>query len=322
MKKALVVIAIVIFTVLLLPLAVVFLIGADGNETLRSQIKSADAQVQVYVADENRVEDMKINDYLKCVVAAEMPVDFELEALKAQAVAARTYLYSHIEQVRQGNVAAGHNGAVVCTDSTHCQAYITEQKRRDSWEGDIDAKWNKISAAVEDTSGQVMTYDGEIISAVFHSTSSGNTEAAVDVWGSDVPYLQSVASEGDEKSPKFHSELVMSEEDFRSRAEEKISGMDRSKALIGNIIRSDAGGIVTIELGGVEVEGTEFRSIFSLRSTNVEIEQTDGDIIMSVKGYGHGVGMSQYGADYLASQGKDYEEILKTYYTGIKIETR
>ena len=167
-----------------------------------------------------------------------------------------------------------------------------------------------------------MTYNDEIISAVFHSTSSGMTESAVDVWGADVPYLQSVASTGDEESPKYHSELTLSEQEFKNIAEEKIDGVDWTNGLVSNINRSNAGGIVTIDVGGVNIKGTEFRNIFSLRSANVEISQENGNIKMSVKGFGHGVGMSQYGADYLARQGKTYEEILKTYYTGVEIENR
>lgn len=316
-KKILLVVIIVIFITLLLPLAIVWLIGGDGE---KSPIESG--TVSVYVTDEDCVKDMGINEYLKCVVAAEMPADFEEEALKAQAVAARTYLYSHISEKEKGNIAESHNGAAICTDSTHCQAYISEEKRRESWGESADENWNKISTAVDETTGQIMTYNGEIISAVFHSTSSGMTESAVDVWGSDVPYLQSVASVGDEESPKYHSELVLSEQEFKNIAEEKLDGIDWNNGLVSNINRSNAGGIVSLDIGGVNVKGTEFRNMFSLRSTNVDISQDRGDIKMSVKGFGHGVGMSQYGADYLARQGKIYEEILKTYYTGIEIENR
>lgn len=326
MKKMIAVILIVIFVTLLLPLAIVWLVGA-GNKVFDGEGKAAQENlterrtVQVYVADKQKVEEMDINEYLKCVVAAEMPADFEEEALKAQAVAARTYLYAHIEEAEKGNVTESHNGAPICTDSKHCQAYISEEKRRESWD-DADNKWNKISKAVEDTTGQIMTYNGEIISAVFHSTSSGTTEAAVDVWGSEVPYLQSVPSAGDEQSPKYKSELTVSEEEFKNTVSEKIEGTDWTKGLIGNISRSSTGGIVSIDVGGVNIKGTELRNLFSLRSTNVDIVQKDGNVVMSVKGYGHGVGMSQYGANYMASQGKKYDEILKTYYSGIKIEKK
>lgn len=324
-RKVIAVFLIVVFVTLLLPLAIVWLMGIGHEEpdfSGQDEDKLESQSVSVYVADEEKVEDMDINEYLKCVVAAEMPADFEEEALKAQAVAARTYLYSHIEQAQNGNIDASHNGAVICTDSTHCQAYTPEQKCRESWGNDADEKWDKISAAVDDTTGQIMTYNGEIISAVFHSTSSGATEAAVDVWGSDVPYLQSVPSVGDEQSPKYYSELTVSEEEFKNTVDEKVSGTDWSGGLVSNIIRSEAGGIISLDVGGVNIKGTELRSIFSLRSTNVDISQENGNVKMSVKGFGHGVGMSQYGANYLASQGESYDEILKTYYKDIEIETR
>lgn len=322
MKKIIAVLLIVIFMVMLLPLAIVYLIGRVEKNTDEVKQDGGVEQVSVYIADEDRTTMMNTDEYIKCVVAAEMPVDFEVEALKAQSVAARTYLYAHIEAAKNGNVSENHNGAWICTDSTHCQAYISEQKRREEWGGDADEKWKKISAAVEDTTGQIMTYNGEIISAVFHSTSSGETEAAVDVWGSDVPYLQSVESVGDEMSPKYKSEISLSVDEFKSIIEEKVDGVDWTKGLFANINRSHSGGIISLDVGGVNIKGTEFRSLFSLRSTNAELAETDGMVEMSVKGYGHGVGMSQYGANYLAEQGKTYDEILKTYYTGIKIETR
>lgn len=315
MKRFIVLMLIVLFSTLLLPLAIIYLMGLGGD----ADIPIESGSVSVFFSDEGRTEEMDINEYLKCVVAAEMPADFEAEALKAQAVAARTYLYSHIEQAQKGNIAEGHNGAAVCTDSSHCQAYISADERRKSWGDAADANWEKVSGAVESTTGEIMTYNGETISAVFHSTSSGSTEAAVDVWGSDVPYLQSVASVGDEQSPKYKSEVSMSEAEFKNIAEDKVDGVDWSKGVVTDIARSGAGGIISLKLGGIEVKGTDFRTIFDLRSTNVEIINENGSVKMSVKGYGHGVGMSQYGANYLASQGKKYEGILKTYYTDVKI---
>ncbi len=320
MKKIIAVFLIVIFATLLLPAAVVFIFGAVKKE----QAPETDVQsgmIDVYFADEDAVRETDINEYIKCVVAAEMPADFEEEALKAQAVAARTYLYSHIAAKNSGTVYDSHQGAVICTNSAHCQAYISESKCKSNWGGSADANWAKISTAADETTGQIMTYNGEVISAVFHSTSSGETESAADVWGSDVPYLQSVESVGDELSPKFYSSLTVREDEFKATADEKLDGTDWSKGLFGNIVRSDAGGIITLDVGGVNIRGSELRSMFSLRSANVELSENDGNVTMQVKGFGHGVGMSQYGANYLASQGKTYEEILKTYYTDIEITT-
>ena len=167
---------------------------------------------------------------------------------------------------------------------------------------------------------KVITYNGEVISAVFHSTSSGKTESSKDVWGGDRPYLVSVESYGDTLSPKYKSEKELSLKEFKRIAQENIEGVDFEKGIIGNIARSDAGGILTAEVGGVTVKGTVLRKIYDLRSTNIEITIEGDNVKFDVKGFGHGVGMSQYGANYLAQEGKDYREILKTYYTGVEIE--
>ena len=306
MKKLLAILFIVMFITLILPLCIVWFLGELGVPKEYTPPPEA-GTVSVYLTSEGRVAEMNINEYLTGVVAAEMPADFEYEALKAQAVAARTYLYSRMEQLAAGNISETHNGAAVCTDYTHCQAYTNREVP------------DNIVSAVTDTTGEYMTYNGEIISALFHSTSSGTTEAAVDVWGSDVPYLQSVPSAGDMESPKYLSSITLSAEDFKSTAEETLEGTDWSNPLFSDIERSKAGGIITLKIGGVSVRGTDFRTMFGLRSTNAELTEKDGNVIMSVRGYGHGVGMSQYGADYMAKNGSAYDEILKTYYTGIEI---
>lgn len=274
-------------------------------------------KVSVYIKKEDRVVEMDTMQYLKEVVAAEMPADFHEEALKAQAVAARTYMVNR----RNSGGSDVHKGADICTDSTHCKAWISEAERKELWGSDAEKNWAKISNAVESTDGVIITYEGKPISAVFHSTSSGHTENAVDVWGGNVPYLVSVASEGDLKSPKYSSEAEFEVGEYKKICEEKIEGIDWNNGLFSDISRSGAGGIISLKIGGVSVEGTDFRNMFSLRSTNVDIKQDGEKIIMSVKGYGHGVGMSQYGANYLAGEGKNYVEILKTYYTGVEVKS-
>ncbi|MBR4173091.1 MAG: stage II sporulation protein D [Clostridia bacterium] len=276
--------------------------------------------VSVYIAKEDKVVDMNEEQYLKEVVAAEMPASFELEALKAQAVAARSYLKARQNAYKISGTPAEHKGAEMCTDPTHCKAWLSEQDRRESWGNDADRNWDKISRAVEETANEVITYNGEVISAVFHSTSSGKTESSKDVWGGDRPYLVSVESYGDTLSPKYKSEKEITLSEFKKIASENIEGVDFSKGIIGDIARSDAGGILTIEIGGVATKGTVFRKIYDLRSTNVTVTVSNEKVKFDVKGFGHGVGMSQYGANYLASQGKNYKEILKTYYTGVEIE--
>lgn len=308
MKRVLLVIAAVFFATLFIPLIVVSLLSGTNAPPPQT--------VSVYIKSEDKVEEIAINEYLKRVVAAEMPVEFNEEALKAQAVAARTYLASHM----QNEPSEEHKGAVICSDYAHCQAYVSEEDRKASWGENADEKWKKISEAVEETDGIIIKYGGEPISAVFHSTSSGKTERAADVWGSDFPYLQSVDSAGDERSPKYTGEVRLSVDEFKRIAEDNIEGIDWNSGLYSNIVRSDAGGIITLGIGGQTVKGTEFRSIFDLNSTNAEITEGGGEVIINTRGYGHGVGMSQYGANYLAEEGMDFEDILKAYYTGVKIE--
>lgn len=278
-----------------------------------------EATVSVYIKDEDKVVTMSKSQYLKEVVAAEMPADFETEALKAQAVAARSYLESRQNAYRVSGTPPEHKGADTCTDYTHCKAWISETKRRELWGTDADKNWEKISKAVEETEGEVITYSGEVISAVFHSTSSGKTENSKDVWGGDKPYLVSVDSPGDLVSPKYSSQNEFTLSDFKRIATENIEGVDFNKGIIGNIKRSDAGGITEVTVGGVKIHGTKLRSIYGLRSTNCEIVVAEDKVTFNVKGYGHGVGMSQYGANYMAKEGKDYKEILTTYYQGTEI---
>ena len=300
-KRILIVFFLVLFITLFLPLTIVYFAGATPSAELPES-----GTVKVFLADEDKTVEMDINKYLQGVVAAEMPDDFEAEALKAQAVAARTYLYSHINSAPDEK----HPDAPVCTDYTHCQAYTDK---------DIP---DNIRAAVADTDSLIMTYNGQPISALVHSTSSGVTEAAADVWGGDVPYLKSVRSEGDINSPEYLSSRTLSVDDFKAIAERNLEGVDWSKPLFGNIERSEAGGIISLEIGGVKMRGTDFRKMLDLHSTNAEPVEKDGKIIISVRGNGHGVGMSQYGANAMAKEGKKYDEILKSYYTGIEIEKK
>ncbi|MBQ3037645.1 MAG: stage II sporulation protein D, partial [Clostridia bacterium] len=285
-----------------------------------SPINSQTKKLSVYVHDEDKVVEMSVNQYLREVVAAEMPAEFNVEALRAQAIAARTYLVNRINYYESAGTPAEHKGAYTCTDATHCKAWISEKKRKELWGKEKSNEyWKKISDAVDSTGNLIITYNNEPISAVFHSTSSGYTESAKDVWGGDAQYLKSVRSEGEEKSPKYNSQKIYTREEFNKIATEKIPGVTFANYTFGNITRSEAGGILTIDIGGVNVKGTDFRFIFDLQSTNVAIQESDDEIVFNVVGYGHGVGMSQYGANHLASEGKNYEDILKTYYSGVSI---
>ncbi len=266
------------------------------------------------------VRTMGLEEYVAGVVASEISPVFQKEALKAQAVAARTYIVYKLQN--GGNKDARHNGADVCDDYTHCTAY---QDIGDPalWGDKHEPYRNNIVEAVLATRGEILEYDGEPIVAVFHAASSGSTERALDVWGSDIPYLQAVSSEGDLDCPEYSGTVTVPAEEFRKKMTEKYPGIYVKGApdtwfTASN--RSESGGIITATVGGVEVKGTDIRSLFSLSSTNFTLKTTEDSITFVTKGYGHGVGLSQYGAEAMAEEGHSYREILAHYYQNTKIE--
>ena len=274
-------------------------------------------QVKVKLED-GAVETMALDDYLWGVVAAEMPAAFESEALKAQAVAARTYTYAKMERT-----TAAHPEADVCTDVNCCQAYRTPEDAATSWGANAQLYTDKIAAAVADTDGVAVLYDGNPIQAVFFSSADGRTVDAVEVWGNSVPYLTGVDSPEGEEVPNYHSTVTLTAEEFRTAFLAQYPGADLSgdpSGWFSNTVSNSAGGVSSMDVGGVTVSGQDLRTLFSLRSTSFTVSAGAEGVIFSVTGYGHGVGMSQYGANALAQEGKSYEEILKWYYTGVEVE--
>lgn len=275
--------------------------------------------ISLYIKEDDKIVETTKGQYLREVVAAEMPAAFETEALKAQAVAARTYLKSRMNAYTANEPPPEHKGADICTDFAHCKAWISEEKRRDLWGEDADKNWAKISLAVSETAEEFVLYEGEVISAVFHSTSSGRTESSEDVWGGKRAYLVSVESPGEESAPNFHTQKTVSLEEFRRTILDNIEGSSENAELIGEIRRSDAGGIITARILGAEIDGTRLRNLFSLKSANINITVSENDVLFDVKGYGHGVGLSQYGANAMAKNGSNYTEILTHYYQGTTV---
>ena len=277
-----------------------------------------DSAVTVTLNRGGEIEKLPLSDYLEGVVAAEMPALFPEEALKAQAVAARTYTMKKLVSTADKS----HNGAALCDNPSHCKAYKPISVAAASWSDKSEEYTAKIKSAVSETDGEIVLYNGEPISAVFHSTSAGVTESAKDVWGGDAPYLVSVKSEGEEESPHFEKEKEFSPDEFKKIFTEKYTEAVfdvNPENWVTNISRSDAGGIKTLSVGGVSVKGSDVRSLFGLNSTNFTLLYDGGKMKFRTRGYGHGVGMSQYGARAKALAGKDYEEILKSYYTGVEL---
>ena len=297
-----------------------------GSAPAPEEEKTGDESIIISLmhADTGEKEDICLRDYLTGVVTAEMPASFEPDALKAQAVAARSYTYNKYLGNREHPGAAGvHDGADVCTDPGHCKAYMTLSEARGKWGDSWEEKYyEKICAAVGDTDGEVLTYDSKPVNAVFHSASYGRTENSRDVWGGDLPYLKSVESPLGDAAEAQISRVVLSAEEFKKTVRdahpEAVFGEDRSE-WIKDCERSEGGSVLTVSIGGVTLRGTEVRSLFSLKSANFTVTAGD-DVTFEVYGSGHGVGMRQYGANALAKEGYDYRAILARYYTGAEIE--
>lgn len=268
----------------------------------------------------NKIEELSLDEYIYGVVSAEMPANFEEEALKAQAVVARTYtLYKII------NGSGKHKNADICDDSTCCQAWIDKKSRLAKWDEDKrDEYWNKIIKAVNSTQGKVITYEGKPINAFFHSNSGGKTEAPINVWGgSGYPYLKSVQTSGEDAYSQYSSSITITKKEFEEKIKDEHSDfkIDFSKKDCIKIIEYTEGNrIKKIKVGNLNLSGVEMRTLFGLKSANFEIEIEENNIKFEVIGYGHGVGMSQTGADSLAKQGKNYKEIIQHFYTGVEIK--
>ena len=265
------------------------------------------------------VEELNMDEYLYGVVSAEMPASYDKEALKAQAIVARTYT---IYQIR--NSPDKHVGAGMCDSYACCQAWISKEERLNKWEeAERESNWQKIVSAVDETSGKIVTYGGTPINAFFHSNSGGITESSVNMWGGiDYPYLKSVQTSGEDGYSQYSSNVTITNEDLLNKIKEKYSNIEidfTNNESIKIIDYTESNRVRTVRFGNVEMAGTEARTLLGLKSPNFEISRTDNDVTFSVIGYGHGVGMSQTGADSMAKSGSNFEEIIKHFYTGVEI---
>ena len=264
------------------------------------------------------IEEVALDTYLCNVVSAEMPADYEFEALKAQAVVARTYTIYKIQNKK-------HENADICDDSTCCQAWVSKETRLARWEeSQRESNWAKIEQCVKDTKGKIITYEGKPINAFFHANSGGTTELPVNVWGgTGLPYLQVVETIGEEGYTQYSSEVTLSQEELLNKLKAKyddiqINFNDNEDVRI--LEYTDSNRVKTVKFGNHEISGVEARSLLGLKSTNFEIIKEGETIKFSVKGYGHGVGMSQTGADTMAKEGSNYEDIIKHFYIGVEIK--
>lgn len=280
------------------------------------------SKINVHHVETNTNEKMDLEEYIVGVIAAEMPAEFELEALKAQAIAARTYALK-----RMITPCDQANGADIC-DTVHCQVYISKDKRMGMWDKSTEEEenyWRKFQQAVQETKGKVLSYEGNLVLyPQFFSTSWGKTEDSAAVFTSDVPYLKSVDSPGEESSKSYKSSKEVTIEEFiklvnNKYKEAKLSASNLNSSV--SILNKNPGGSVAeVKLGGTKIKGTEFRTLLNLKSANFSIKIANGKVNIECTGYGHGVGMSQRGANVMAKAGTKSEEILKHYYQGIEIK--
>lgn len=265
--------------------------------------------VRVKREETNTVDVVPFEDYVVGVLAGEMPVNFELEALKAQAVAARTYVMKKMSDNK--------NEDYDIVDTVQNQVYISNEELQDKWQDKYQERINKIKTAVLETKGEYLSYNGKVIEAFFFSTSVGKTENSEDVFKQALPYLRSVDSTWDEEvSPVFNDSKEYSLQEFFERLNLKYS--DQIKVEVLNT--TSTGRIKSIKINGKKFTGSEVYKNLNLRSTFFEINQVGSNVIINTKGYGHGVGMSQYGALAMAKKGYKYDEILKYYYQNVQIE--
>ncbi|MBP7073721.1 MAG: stage II sporulation protein D [Clostridia bacterium] len=311
MKKLAAAIAVLMILLFAIPL---LLVRDKGEESGKKEVPREDLPIEVYMCDIDEVVTMNLEDYILGVVAGEMPASFHPEALKAQALAARTYTMLRMRQFG-GSGCSKHQGAEICTDSTHCQAYRDPA----SVKKDLD----KLKDAVYGTAGEVIVYDNKLIDAVFHSTSGGKTENSEDIWSNRVPYLRSVVSQYEEHSPKYVARQEISIDNFVQCIKKLDSGVVINKKDIKNEIkvleRSEGGRITRIKIGNKTFKGTDVRNTLGLNSSNFNFDVTASTVLFTVVGNGHGIGMSQYGADGMAKNGASYRDIVTHYYQGVAI---
>lgn len=254
---------------------------------------------------DGQVSTVDLEEYLVGVVLAEMPASFETEARRAQAVVARTFTLRSRDRSK-------HDNADICMNSGCCQAYMGPEEYLSR--GGTEEGIRRMEEAVTATAGTVLTYEGELIEATYFSCSGGSTEDAVAVWGTDVPYLQSVESPGEENAAHYTDTVTFTPEGFAGALGLKLTG--RPASWIGSVTYTAGGGVDTMVIGGTGFRGTELRKALGLRSTAFTIAAGDKEIVITTRGYGHRVGMSQYGAEAMAVSGSTYAEILTHYYQG------
>ncbi|MTI67856.1 MAG: stage II sporulation protein D [Firmicutes bacterium] len=329
MKSLIMYILFILLIAILLPTVIIQNYKVENINSLENERSVDDTikskYIKIYNIETKTVETIDFEDYIKGVLATEMSGNFHIEALKAQAVASRTYAFHRLEVYKDGHPQ--HPETALCT-GIHCQAYSSikklEEIHGEHW---MEQYWDKFIEAVDSTKGQIMVYNEKVIDAMFHSTSGGMTEDSEMVFASAKPYLRAVVSPYEKESPKFTGTMCISVNDFINTITNEYDGINLTKKNIASKIkiveRSKSNRVKTINIDGKAITGRELRILLGLNSTNFDfsIDGKSNTITFDTIGYGHGVGMSQWGANGMASKGYKYDEILKYFYTGVKINS-
>ena len=267
------------------------------------EVEPEETMVTVFRVEKNEYHDLPLEEYLVGVVSGEMPASYEIEALKAQAVAARTYTLNIMET----------ESAIY--DTVQHQVYMDQTQLKERWGNDFDQYYNKVKQAVDETKSKTIEYNGERITPLYFSISNGYTENSEDYWENEIPYLKSVSSEWDKAAPKYE-EVV--EFDLKTLGT-KFNNSKLTKKGFTILSRTEGKNVDEVLIGDKVYSGREVRELLGLRSSDFSFEFKDNKMLITTRGYGHGVGMSQYGANQLAKMGKSYKEILQYYYQNINI---
>lgn len=322
LMKALIISGVLIILTVIIPM---FLIGRENPETSEEppiiEINIPEEEtIDVYFHREGEVKEISLEEYLVGVVAAEMPPSFHPEALKAQAVMARSYTYSRLRS--RGGPGCDHvPSADICTDHNYCQAWISKEEAEDRWD-DNGSLWQKVEQSVKDTEGVVLLYDGEPVKeAPYHSTCSGRTELPENYWSSSLPYVKSVDCPYCSHSPRLNSKEVVSLERVVEALNVSVgvNSLQSKSTPVEILERSEAGTVLQAVIGSDTYTGREIREQLGLDSANFSVTADDTNLIFEVTGYGHGIGLCQYGADGMGQEGYSYDEILDYYFTDIEL---
>lgn len=315
--------------VLIIPAAIALLSGpkpqpqdriqTDPNQGITVETAADEPMIQVYNAQQGQIVPMRLEEYVVGAVAAEMPAAYDIEALKAQAVAART-LAVYKWRGRGGKGCSNHPGADICTEFTHCQAWVDDVGMHDKW-GNGYEKWKqKITDAAAATRGVILTYHDQPIQVFYYATSNGKTEDCAAVFAQDLPYYGVVDSPGEESAPKYQETVTVTRSEVANKINDLYPAAKLNKKNLENQIKilshTDSGRVAEVRVGDTAISGSAFRQAFGLNSTDFDLSYQGSNVHIRTLGYGHGVGMSQVGANAMAERGAGVSEILAHYYIG------